>query len=74
MPKFRSSPLSTDEIAKGIRTIKMHARDDLPAIHLVPCDYQKVKRKPANYGASTQQDGSIVVAFRGRLIPILPAK
>jgi hypothetical protein len=74
MPKFRNTPMNGGEISQGIRRVLAYAREDLPAIHLVPCDYEKVRRKPSNYGASTKEDGSIVVSFRGRLVPILPAQ
>ncbi len=72
--KYRTKPRTAEQICEGIEIVKTNARDDLKAIHLVPCDFNEVWLSPAKFNAVKQKDGTIRTIFKGHLIPIVAVK
>ena len=70
----RKTPRTMREIQGYIRTVKAFAREDLESVHLLPCDFEKVRLKPSAYDVTEQSDGRLVTTFRGRLIDVLPSQ
>lgn len=69
--KTRTKPRRSDAIRAGLALVKAHARPDMTAIHLLPCDLEKVARKPEKYDVIRQTDGRLVTVFNSTLIDVV---
>ena len=59
------------EIKRDIETLKAHARPELSCIHLIACDFARVKHDPAYFDATKQDDGRIMTVHNSELIEVV---
>ncbi len=69
--KHRTEARPDCMIKVGIEQLKIHARPGLKNIHLIECDFARVKRDPNYFDATQQPDGRIVTVFSSRLIELV---
>ncbi len=68
--RTRKKAQTSDAIIARLALVLSHARSDLEAVHLIPCDFEKVKRKPGKYDATLLPDGRLVTTHKSKLIEI----
>lgn len=71
MKAYRTKPRTTEQIRQSIAKVLMHASDECKAVHLIPCDFEKLASYPDAFDCVEQSDGKIVTVFRGGLVEVV---
>jgi len=71
LKQYRTEARPDCMIKVGIEQLKTHARPGLRHIHLIECDFARVKRDPNYFDATMQPNGRIVTVFNSRLIELV---
>ena len=59
------------EIKRDIVRVKLHSRPGLTHIHLIPCDFARVKHDPKYFDATEWRDGRIMTVLKGKLVEVV---
>ena len=60
------------EIKRDIEQLKVTARPGITHIHLIPCDFARVKHDPKYFGATMWSNDHIMTPINGRLVEVVP--
>ena len=69
---MRTNARLDPEIKRDIVRVKLHARPGLTHIHLIPCDFARVKHDPKYFNTTLWSNGRIMTVHDGHLIEVVP--